>query len=134
MNDLMITPDTTNPWDPRLILDLALGIDDIPEILSRYNLSEDEFNILSSTAPFRQELAITIREAREHGIKFSQKAKVQAEGYLEVLDSMVYDQATPASVRLEAIRSTVKWGRLEPPKEKTEGDTNAQQINVNINF
>lgn len=126
--------ESINKWDPRLILDLAIGVDGLNEILPRYGLSEREFNILSETSSFRRELALTMREVRENGIPFYSKAKVQAESYLEIIDDLVYNPETPASVRLEAIRSTVKWGKLEPTKEVKDDALNATQINVNINF
>ena len=124
---------STNQWDPRMILDLAIAVDDITVILPRYGLTEAEFNILSETPVFRRELAMAMREARENGLPFANKAKYQAESYLEVLDELVYSAETPASVRLEAIRSTVKWARLEQPTG-AEAQGNAPQISVQINF
>lgn len=126
-------PKSTNLYDPRMILDLAIGLEDLTVILPRYGLSEAEFNLLSETPVFRRELGLAMREARENGLPFANKAKFQAESYLEVLDELVYSAETPASVRLEAIRSTVKWARLEVEKG-AEGIGNAPQINVQINF
>lgn len=123
----------TNQWDPRLILDLAFAIDPLEEVLPRYGLSTREFDRLSKVPAFRKELALTLRDIRENGLTFTKKAKVQAESYLEVLDEIVHDNETPASVRLEAIRSTVKWGNLEPRDDKKD-DTNATTVNVQINF
>ena len=128
------TPYQVNAWEPRLIIDLALEIDPLEEILVRYNLSMEEYNALSSVPSFRRELANTIREVRENGISFTKKAAVQAESYLEVLDTIVNDALTPPSVRLEAIRSTVEWGKLNPKEPKGDNATNATQINVNISF
>ncbi len=123
----------TNQWDPRFILDLAVGVDDLPEILLRYGLTLQEYELLSQTSAFRRDLALTIRDVRENGASFSLKAKTQAEDYLKVLDSMVYADDTPAGVRLEAIRSTVKWGKLETDKNTDQGNQN-NQININISF
>jgi len=126
-------PPSTNKWDPRFIMDLALGLDELDTILTRYGLTEQEFDTLSKVPAFRRELALTIRDARENGVTFAGKARTQAEGYLEVLDALVYDPGVPASTRLEAIRSTVKWARLEvAPGEKDTG--NAPAINIQINF
>ena len=124
---------STNPWDPRLILDLAIGLDDLPTILTRYELSEREFNLLSDTPLFRRDLAMAMREVRENGASFSCKARFQAESYLAVMDEMVYDLSTPANVRLETIRSAVRWGRLEPKEDKESG-VGASAINIQINF
>jgi len=126
-------PASTNKWDPRFIMDLALGLDELDTILTRYGLTEQEFELLSTIPAFRRELALTIRDARENGVTFAGKARTQAEGYLEVLDALVYDPGTPASTRLEAIRSTVKWGKLEVTAGEKDA-TNAQQINISINF
>ena len=126
-------PKSTNLYDPRMILDLAIAVDDITVILPRYGLTEAEFNLLSETPVFRRELAMAMREARENGLPFANKAKYQAESYLEVLDELVYSAETPASVRLEAIRSTVKWARLEVEKGAETG-SNAPAISININF
>jgi hypothetical protein len=123
----------TSPWDPRLVVDLALEIDAIPTILERYGLTEDAFNTLSEVPAFRRELALTMREVREDGLSFASKARVQAETYLEELDRMVYAPDTPAGVRLDCIKSVVTWGRLLPQEAKQD-TTNATQVVVNINI
>lgn len=134
LSDIAPPRSGVNQWDPRFILDLAIGVDSMPEILSRYGITPAEFDALSQTTVFRRELALAIRDARENGLSFAQKAKVQAESYLEAIDQMVYDVATPASTRLEAIRSMVKWGRLEPKEDKGDGPNTGQPINIQINF
>lgn len=122
-----------SPWDPRLILDLAFGIDDLQDILLRYGLTQEAFNALSDNKIFRRELALTMRELREDGLTFARKARFQAEAYLEVIDTIVYDDAVAPSVKLEAIKSTVQWGGLIQKEQKSES-ANATQINVNISF
>ena len=126
--------DTVNRWDPRLILDLALGVEDLDTVLPRYNLTFDDYETLAHSPIFRRELALTIRDVRENGLPFKAKARVQAEAYLEVLDELVYNDGTPASTRLEAIKSTVAWGGLIPKESKEDNQTNATQINVSISF
>jgi len=126
-------PASTNIWDPRMVMDLAIGIDDLDEILVRYDLSHTEFNILTETSSFRRELALAMKDVRDKGVTFSSKAKVQAESYLEVLDNLVYDLGTPAGVRLDAIKSAVKWGGLEPKDDKNSAE-GVPQVNVQINF
>jgi len=126
--------EAVNRWDPRLILDLALGVEDLDTVLPRYNLTPDDYETLAHSPIFRRELALTIRDVRENGLPFKAKARVQAEAYLEVLDELVYSDGTPASTRLEAIKSTVAWGGLIPKESKEDSQTNATQINVSINF
>ena len=134
---IIFTPikrEAVNRWDPRLVLDLALGVEDLDTVLPRYNLTFDDYETLAHSPIFRRELALTIRDVRENGLPFKAKARVQAEAYLEVLDDLVYSDGTPASTRLEAIKSTVAWGGLIPKESKEENQGNATQINVSINF
>jgi len=124
-----------NAWDPRMVLDLAIGVDGLEEILDRYGLSMEAFELLSNVPTFRRDLAMTMRDVRENGVPFAAKAKVLAESYLTDIDEMIQDEKTPASTRLNAIQSVVRWGRLEPTKDASgESNTNANQINISINF
>jgi hypothetical protein len=132
--DLPTKSDTVNKWDPRLILDLAVGIDSTEDILHRYNLSEEEYENLSKVKSFRQELALMIRDVRENGVSFARKAAVQAESYLEDVHTMITDPTVAAGTKLDAIKSTVLWGRLLPEKETKDDALNATQINVSISF
>ena len=124
-----------NPWDPRLVLDLALAIEDTTPILERYDLQQEDYDALMRTPSFRRDLALTMREVRENGLSFKHKARVQAESYLEVLDQLVYSPATPASTRLDGIKQAVTWGGLGPPKDGSGSEAQqAQAINIQINF
>jgi hypothetical protein len=126
-------PAATNAWDPRLILDLALRVDSLDDILARYSLTRQEYDKLSDVPAFRRDLAVTIRDVRENGATFRQKAKIQAESYLDVLDELVYADDTSANVRLDAIKFAVRCADLEPKETKAEAQ-NATQVNVNINL
>ena len=123
-----------NAWDPRMILDLAIGVDGLEEILERYDIAPAEYEILSKVPTFRRELAMTMRDVRENGVPFAAKAKVLAESYLTDIDEMISDSATPASTRLNAIQSVVRWGKLEPKKETNDAGNQGQAINIQINF
>ena len=126
--------DPANPWDPRMILDLAIGVDGLVEILDRYGLTQQEYELLTSSRTFRRDLAMTMRDVRENGVPFVKKSSVLAESYLDEIHEMVTNQATPASVKLSAIQSVVKWGRLEPQNEKNDGPGTGHAINIQINF
>jgi len=66
-------------------------------------------------------------------IAIREPESIQAESYLVNLDEMVHDGDVPASTRLEAIKSVVKWGRLEPKEDKGQ-DSGGNTINLQINF
>jgi len=68
------------------------------------------------------------------GVPFAAKAKVLAESYLTDIDEMIQDDKTPASTRLNAIQSVVRWGKLEPTKDTGTDTSSTGQINIQINF
>jgi len=121
-----------NPWNPHLVLDLALQLDDQDEILTRYNLTEQQLGHLYNIPAFRRDLALMGRELRENGVSFTKRAAVQAESYLETVDHIMMSPDTPASTRLEIFKHLAKLGKLEPKEDKTE--QNNTQVNVNISF
>lgn len=122
-----------NPWPPKLVIDLALGLDHLDDILAAHGLTRPQYDRLTEIPTFRRELASTMRDLRENGVPFARKAAIQAESYLVNLDEMVHDLDVPASTRLEAIKSVVKWGKLEPKEDKGQ-DHGGNTINLQINF
>lgn len=123
-----------NKWDPRLLLDLVIAVDHLDDILERYGLSHEEYSILSSNVVFRRELASIMRDVRENGASFRAKARIQAESYLPVVDDMIWDKEIAPSTRLDAVKSVVRWGDLEPKEKKEQIQQTQPQINVQILF
>lgn len=123
-----------NPWDPRMIVDLALNIDPLENILECYGVERETYDHLCTVPAFRRDLAVTLRELRENGLPFSKKAAVQAESYLLDVDDMIKDAAVPASTRLSAIQWVTKMGRLEPKEEKADAGATGTTVNLQINF
>jgi hypothetical protein len=128
------TRQSPNPWPPQLTLDLALGMESLEDILASHGLSQAHYDRLITVPSFRRELAVAMREMRENGVSFARKAAAQAESYLFNVDDIVHDMDVPASTRLAAIQSVVKWGRLEPKDEKGQDNGNGTTVNLQINF
>jgi len=126
-------PEAPSPWHARLPFDIALG-DDQQVLCDRYNLTPLELEALYYVPAFRREVAGHSKSIREEGVTFRQKAKVQAEMYLEVLDDIVNNVDVSPATRLDAIKSVVKWGDLEPKESKAAGSANMPQFNIQINL
>lgn len=124
---------TTTAWPALLTFELALGINSLDTILNKYNLSREEYDYISQLPAFRKELVSHVNNIEKNGLTFKIKAAAQAESYLEVLDEIVHNASNPVSTRLDAIKSSVKWGGLEPKEEK-EGNQNNTQFNIQIVF
>lgn len=121
-----------NQWSPKMIFDLALGLDSQEEIEVRYGLTEAQLTRLYENPQFRKEVACLTRELRENNQIFKSKVKIQAEDYLNIMDEMMYDQATPASTKLSIFQALAKLGELEPKPEKQNPAGGAATININL--
>jgi hypothetical protein len=128
-----IQPKSINPWPPQLIVELALQLHTLEEILPRYDMSEERYRSLLENPHFRKEIAVMMRELAENGQSFRIKARLQAEAYLDIVDDIVNDLSVGASVRLDAINKMVQWGDLVP-KDKKDGNEGAPTVNIQLNF
>jgi hypothetical protein len=120
-------------WPARLSFDVALGMDEEEDILTRHGIPPAAWAVIRDNPLFRREVGEHRRRMGEEGVTFKAKAKVQAEEYLKTLDVLVTDPVVDPRVRLEAIRSVVKWAGLEPrPESEGAGFGNAIQVNINL--
>ena len=123
-----------NAFPPQLVMDLALGVEDIPTILERYSLTDAEYEYLTCHPAFRSQLAVAQKTILEEGLSFKAKAKVLAETHLQTMDEMLNDSMTPPATKLGVFQSLAKLGGLEPKPQSTDGPstpTFALQININ---
>lgn len=120
-------------WPPRLAFDLALGLDSEEIILDRHMITAEQWEILKSNPLFLREVIERKKDLTDQGVTFRAKAKIQAEEYLLTIDALINDTTVDPKVRLEAIRSMVKWAGLEPKEDKEKATlNNAVQVNINI--
>lgn len=117
-----------NQWPPQLVFDLALALDPQEAILLRHGVTEFQLACLYENPSFRRELAQVTHELRENNTLFKQKAKVQAETYLEIMDGIMHDDDTPAGVKLSVFQTLVKLAELEPEKKVAENNNQAQVV------
>lgn len=105
-------------FDPRLVYELALGLEDAHEIFPRYNYTAEQALALASKPVF----VATYKEYRkyisEQGLSFKAKARMQAEDLLTHAYEMATDKETPAAVRFDIIQWTAKMGELAPKESK----------------
>lgn len=121
MEDKLERRQSKDLWPARLSFDLAMGESD-DSICEIYGLGAYELKRIKENGAFRREVAEHKREIQEHGVTFRAKARLQAEEYLLNIDDLVQSPDVPASVKLEAIKSVVRWGGLDPgPSNKPEG-------------
>lgn len=122
-----------NRWSPKLVYDLALGLDPLDDVLLRHGLSINEYNAVADNPVFRRELVVATKELQENGVPFKRKAAIQAELYLDDMDQLMRDQLTPPSVKTDIFKTMARLGELEPEK-KSESSDRGSQFNIQINL
>lgn len=126
-------PQVVAPWTAALAFDVALGLDTIETLLERHGITPQDWEHIAGNHLFNRQVAEQAREMGETGVSFRGKARVQAEMYLVDLDKMIASPGTDQKVKLEAIRSVVKWAGLEPRPDKEEANK-MPQVNIQINM
>lgn len=123
-------------WSPRMAFDMAMGEEDAEVLRERYALDEEAFNRILAHPAFRKEVSSFMKEVRENGVTFKAKVRAQAEEYLEVVDEIVNNPLAGASLRLDAIKSVVKWAGLDGSGSGSAAGAgaNSPQFNIQINL
>lgn len=118
----------------RLAFELALAPpEDAGGIFAGHGFTQDQSIALLSDATFARLLERVTKEVKDQGLSFRAKARVMAEDLLQHSYSLATDPEVSAAVRLDAIKSTVKWAGLEP-KEKDGAGTGGGGLTLNISF
>ncbi len=113
--DVAVDPANSAPYPRGLALDLVLEVGPLKEILESYSLTPENFKTILANRAFRTEYEKLKEEMQTEGWSFRKKAASQAELYLNLVYRMVSSDQTPAAVRSELIRHTVKWAGLDTP-------------------
>lgn len=108
-------PSQAAPYPANLPLELALETAPLKEILESYNITPGQAKKIFGNPAFKREYELNCEAVKIEGYSFKRKAQAQAEEYLNVAWVMANDQHTPAPVRADIIKNTVKWAALDQP-------------------
>lgn len=108
-------PTLTGPYPRGLALDLVLEVGTLKEILDSYNLTPEAFKKIMANSAFRREYEAHKESMDTEGWSFRKKCQAQAELYLNLVFRLTNSDHTPAAVRADLIRHTVKWAGLDSP-------------------
>jgi hypothetical protein len=121
-------------WPQAMVIDCALALDPLDEILNRYGMTTLQWEVLSENTAFKLDLARARKEISESGLSFQRKAATQAEMYLIDMDTIMRDPDASASLKHSIFNSMARLGKLEPQKEKDEVVNGFGGFNIQINF
>lgn len=124
-------------WNDRLAFDIALTLEgsgeSLNEITARHNISAGDILAFNADPVFLRKVEHYRSEVREKGLTFRLKARAQAEELLTTSWLLIHDPAVSPAVKADLIKSTVKWGGLEP-KENSAASSDGGGVKITINL
>lgn len=119
-------------------MDIALALEGsgepLSKILEQHHIVAEDLVRFNQDKTFLKKVEMLRDEVREKGLTFRLKAKAQAEELLTTSWRLIHSADVSAAVKADLIKSTVKWGGLEPVKDAgvTEGPAGGVTIQINM--
>jgi hypothetical protein len=118
--------------DPKLILEMAAGVEDPDLLAKKYGYPEVRWELLKNDPAFKQAVEVKRSELQRSGYIFKTKAALCAEDLLEDIYEQAKDPETPLTQKLDAFKTFTKLGGLEPKEEKQVATGPGFQITINL--
>ena len=119
-------------FPPMLPIELALRVAPVREICEAYDISKEEFTALSEDPVFIRAYAAAKEELQKDGVSFRMKAKMQAEELLKKSWALIHSDHTPATIKADLIKATVRWAGYDAKDGVAGGVGTAFQINIHL--
>lgn len=117
-------------FPPTLPIELVLRECPRNQILEAYGIGPAEWDLLRHNAVFQKALQDAVEKLRRDGMSFRVKAQMQAEALLETSWQLIHAQNTPAAVKSDLIKNTIKVAGLEP--KEAPSILTPLQINIQL--
>ena len=132
-----LSPFNYTKWSDRLAFDMALLLEGsgetIPELTQRHRITNDDLVAFSKDPVFLKKVEHYRGEVQEKGLTFRMKARAQAEELLVTSWTLIHSPDVSAAVKADLIKSTVKWGGLEP-KQDVDASAAGGGVKITINL
>lgn len=123
-------------WSDRLAFDVALLLEgsgeSLDEVRDRHKITTSDILVFNSDPVFLKKVEHYRGEVRDKGLTFKMKARAQAEELLKTSWTLIHSPDVSAAVKADLIKSTVKWGGLEPKGEVSTEGTGGVRITINL--
>jgi len=124
-------------WSDRLAFDIALLLEKsgetLDEVIERHAITPSDMLAFNEDPIFRKKVEIYRDDIREKGVTFRLKARAQAEELLVTSWQLIHSPEVSPAVKADLIKSTVKWGNLEPKKDGMDADADGRfTITINL--
>lgn len=105
-------------YPPTFPFEIALRTSTTRAICEAYGIAEDEWELIRHHPAFLDDLDRAVKVVREEGMSFKIKAKLQAEELLKTSWRLIHDNATPANVKADLVKATMRWAEYDTPPQK----------------
>jgi hypothetical protein len=122
---------STLGWPPFLPVELALGEDKPRVICEAYDIDREHFTALLKIPAFQKAILDAREMLSKEGMSFRIKARMQAEALLKTSWDLIHGQHTPANVKADLIKTTMRVAGYEP-KEGDRSVIAPLQINIQL--
>lgn len=127
---------TYTKWSDRLAFDVALTLEGsgepMQDVVTRHNLSMADMAGIGQDPVFLKKVEHYRDEIRDKGMTFRLKARAQAEELLTTSWCLIHDPDVSPAVKADLIKSTVKWGGLEPKGDVVTDAGGGVRITINL--
>ena len=126
---------STLGWPPTLAIEIALREQTVKEVCTAYGIDREEWSRISAHPAFRKELEVAVNMLKTEGMSFKIKARLQSEHLLGESWRLIHHDDTPATVKADLIKFTVKAAGLDASKDQGHavgGGGSAFQINIQL--
>lgn len=123
-------------WSDRLAFDVALTLegsgDSLQDVITRHKIGPQEILDFNKDPVFLKKVEHFRGEIQEKGLTFKMKARAQAEELLTTSWMLIHSPDVSAAVKADLIKSTVKWGGLEPKGDTVAEGGGGVRITINL--
>lgn len=104
--------------DPKLIFEIALGLESPKALFERYGYTETQQNALMSNEFFRRQIEAKSSELKTTGVVFRTKAALAAEDILEDVYIEAKNPDTPLPQKLDALKFFAKAAGVDAVQQQ----------------
>lgn len=122
-------------WPPTFPIEIAMRVAPIREICQAHNITHSEWDALRQHEGFINVLKGYVKILKEEGASFKLKARIQSEELLKTSWEIIHGVDTPAAVKADLIKHTVRFAGLDASIEQKAkamgghiGDNNFQIV------
>lgn len=127
-----LSPSTYIDIDPRFVLEVATGLEDIAEIAPRYGYDQETAEALRHYKPFLIEVDRHKAELQRTGKTFKLKAGLMADEVMQKVFAQALSPDISLAARLDALKTLAKLADLEPKQATATAQGAGFSISINL--